>query len=479
MGLSNLLSPEVGFGSAAWVLTRGLGSVGGVEMSAIAFKSIRREMLYRAPELGRIIVPSSITGTTVVSTASIAETSIQKYVGYFIVRADAVTANAADRVRRITSQTAPSTLIHNQTAYVDTTGGSEVIELTQFEPYLYDAAIDVTLSRTRRLDRTNIPTLQNTSRYWIGDLDWIEQPSHIVTTTKGDSPVINRNRYFEKWNTYSSSGILMPDFWTLAGAGATMARSTTGNRRGLNTLAITRAGTDATLLQTVGLLENGVSRDSLRGKVITIVGVCQSAVASQVRLRATDGVNTVNSAYHTGGGTMEELSMTITVAAAATTLSFGFSIESSNTECQVDECYGYEMGSADSIRADSFNEHESSGSFDQGNGTLSLTLPVTGRGANYFVYSQRAYPRIYGSRLAAGTMDDDLVDAPIALIASGAIARLYEGLSGMPGQDGTRAAHRAADWNHRWETMASMHLGMPDTGRGLRFPTQRYAAPVR
>ena len=436
-------------------------------------------MLARAPELGRVITPSAITGTTVVSTAQVLEASVQKYVGYWMCRPDAATAAAADRVRRITSQTAPSTLTHNQTNYTDTTVTGEQVELLQFEPYLYDTAIDVTLGRTRRLDKANIPSRMNTNRYWIGDMDWIEQPGHIVKACHSVDPILNRNRYFEKWNAYDTSGILTPDFWTLTGASATMARGTTGNRRGSSTVAITRSGTDATLLQSVGLLESGVSGDSLRGRVITIVGVCQSAVASQMRLRATDGTQTVSSAYHTGGGTVEELTTTITIGAAATSLNIGFSVEGSNTVCYADEMYGFETSNLDSMRQDSWPESEIKHGFDQGNGTLSLIMPQTGRTGNFMLYSQRPYPRLDSTRLLAGTMDADIVDAPVALIAAGAIARLYEGQSAMPGQDGQRYAALARDWNHRWEVMASGHLAIPDTERGVRFPRQFYAAPVR
>lgn len=442
-------------------------------------KLIRREMLVRAPELGRVITPSSITATTVVSTAHLYEASVQKYVGYFICRPDAATAAAADRVRRVTSQTAPATLTHNQTNYTDTTVGSEQAELLQFEPHLFDYAIDVTLARTRRIDRSRIPIRQNTNRYWIGDLDWIEQPSHIVKVTWSDDPVISRNRYFEKWNSYTTGGVLQPDFWTIAGSGATMARSTTGNRRGTNTVAITRAGTDCTVLQTVGLLENGVTGDSLRSTVVYAVGVCRSAVASQMRLRVTDGVSTTNSSYHTGGGNLEELTVTHTVSAAATTLQVGFSVETDNTEVQADECYLYELGSADANRQDTFYETPVRWDFDQGNGTPSLILPEMGRAGTFHVYSQRPYPRLDSTRLLAGTHDADVIDAPVGLIAAGAIARLYEGMSGMPGQDGNRYAAIAADWNHRYERMAMQHLGNPDAGQGVRIDRPMLAPPVR
>lgn len=436
-------------------------------------------MLIRAPELGRVITPSSITTTTVVSTSHLYEASVQKYVGYFICRPDAATAAAADRVRRVTSQSAPSTLTHNQTNYTDTTVTSEQAELLAYDPYLFDYAIDVTLGRTRRLDRSRIPSRQSTNRYWLGDMDWIEQPSHIAKVTFSDDPILNQNRYFEKWNSYDSSGILKPDSWTLAGSGATMARSTTANRRGTSTVAITRAGTDCTLLNTVGLLENGVTGDSLRGKTVYAVGVCQSAVASQMRLRVTDGVDTTNSSYHTGGGTLEELTVTHTVNAAATTLQVGFSVETSNTVCYAEEGYAYENGGADANRQDAFYEHEVEPGWDQGNGTLAIILPQMGRSGSFFIYSQRPYPRLDSTRLLAMTHDADVIDAPAPLIAAGAIARLYEGLSAMQGQDGNRYAALSADWNRRFEQMALQHLGMPDTQNGVRFPRRMLAAPVR
>jgi hypothetical protein len=335
-------------------------------------------MLQLNPALGRAEAIASLTTTTTVVSALATGGSAQKYIDKWMMRADST--NTADRVRRI-SNFAPTTgtLTHSGTNYADTTATNEIVEIHEFEPYLVDNAVQVTLARLHRIDRTELPTIENQRRVWLGDVSWVLEPSDIVRIAWSDNPVLNKNRYFEKYSSYNASGVLAPDFWTLTGAGATMARTSAQNRRGSFSLEVTRANADCTVSQSVTYLPNGVTADDLRGKSIIGVAVVRSSVASQVRVQIFDGTTTTSSAYHTGGGLWEELSCTATMSATASNITVQVSVETSNTAAQIDECYLFSgTANTDDVRRDNWPEVESIPSEWEQNGTLSTELPIRG-----------------------------------------------------------------------------------------------------
>lgn len=443
-------------------------------------KEIAREMYVRAPGLiGRTESIASGTATTmVVNALKVGTQSQQVHKDKWLTRRD--TSTAADRVRICSNFTSSSgTLEHAGTSYSDTTFTSESVEITEFEPIFIDNAINTQLGRLKRRDREVIPTRTGMSRYFIHDLTWISEPSDIIGVTHIDNRVQSRNRLFEKWNDYSS-GSLVADNWTLAGASATYARSTTQVRKGKYSAAITRAGTDCTLTQTVDLRETGVAADGIKGRTVVGVGVIWSAVASQVRVQVSDGVTTSNSSYHTGGSSWEELTVSHTMSTSATTLTVAVSVETSNTVAYADECYVVLDGLDDLHRRDSFIEGPLfTPQFDQGAGALALILPEVSTGGQYVVYSRRSYPQFDSTRIVAGTADADTTDAPLVHVAVGAIGRLFEALAGTEHPDWERFERLAGRWNARFEQLALGHTGQDSSeGDGVRFQKGPLAPPA-
>ena len=455
---------------------------------ASTLKEFRREMVRRLPgdQLGRVETLASATTTTVVVTQLATGTRASAdFAGKWMLRAEAASP-PADRVRRCSAFTASTgALTHAGTNYADTTATSEFLEIWNHEPYMIDNAVQMALARLVRCDRTEFPTISGQMRYPLFQMPWITGAGQIDRITYSPNPVISRDRYLEKWNTVSTAGLLTPDWWTLAGASATVTRSSAINRRMATSTAITRAGADATLTQTIGLLINGTAAtngEDLRGKTLTIVGVGYATAANRLRFQVADGTQTISTSYHTGGSSWEELSATITVASTATTLTIAASLETGDTTAYVDECYAIENAITDSVRRDSYQEYEIPKVLDQGFANPVLLMEPRSRGGQIIVYSRRPYPQFDSTRVAGGTADADSSDAPLIEVATMAIARLFEGLARTQGEDTSRYAQIAGDWNNRAEHLALAHYVQtepPKGGINLPRPAMRTASARR
>jgi len=451
-------------------------------------RQIIRQMLALDQSLGRSEAVTGLAAQSATIGALASGGSAQQFVNEWLFRQD--TATTADRIRRITSF-APTTGIatHAGTAYADTTVGTEVVEVLKHSPHLFSNAVNVTLARLKHNDRTIIPTLQSQDTVWLADLDWLAQPSDILRVCWSNNPVMTRNRFFQKYSSYNTSGVLVPDFWSIVGSGATMARSTAQKRRGLPySLAITRAGTDCYIAQAPGLLENGVDAENLVGETVTAVAWVWSAVASQVRVSIYDGVTTTVGAFHTGNSTWQELTATATIGATATTFEERVNVVADNTDVYVSEAYPIEAAAlTDDVRRDNYERTEEEiprGQYEQ-NGTLNATLPMRSRRGQWVVWTRRGYPQLNTARFAAGTADADVIDAPVIAMATGAIARLYESLIDPEKPDsGPKFGPLAALWNERFGAMNLSHLS-PDDGpqplgalshrlQALSSPAHRY-----
>ena len=449
-------------------------------------KAIRRQMYLLDPSLGRSESVASLTVTTCVVTALAAGGSDQRFVNWWIIRSDST--NTADR-RRLCNPFAPATgtLTHAGTNYADTTATDEIVELCRFEPIFLDKAIQQTLFKLLRRDTINVPLRRSARHYYLGnDLTWLRDPNDILELRYSSSPILNRNDEFNRHNTVTTGGVLQPDDWTLAGAAGTMARSTTqvdpavANYNAAYSLAMTRSGTNLTLTQTVGLLETGVSGDSLQGAAVCGFLRCWSAVASQVRLRCTDdgGSTYTSSDYHTGGSGWEELTFTKTVSATATNLQVVIAIDGSNTVCYLSRCRLARTSAVDdSLRRAAYQEStipRENYRYEQGPGMLSVLgqdLPSTG---TLHIDSKRPYPQFDATRLTGDNADADASDAPVDIVATGALAELYRGQS-MDSEhsetDRKEYASRYAFWLGKFEVAAKKPLYVPSRGpSGLPLP---------
>lgn len=452
-------------------------------------QEVRREMLRRGPaELGRIVPITSLTTTTItVSQLATGTVSTEKFQNKWLTRGEASTA--ADRVRvcaangatpAFTSST--GVFSHAGANYSDTTATDEELEILEHEPYLYDEAINVSLGKTRRLYEVEVPA-RAASRHWLANwlanFSWLRQPGDVRKVELVHSPQLTVNRYLQNRSTYSA-GVLQPDGWSLIGNNATMAYSATQIWGGGQSLAITRAGTNATLFQTIPhALNTGVGEDSLRGQTVGMFARVWSSVASQVRLQVTDGVDTTNSSYHTGGSGWEELSLSHEVDSAATKVTFALLVESDNTVAYVGEAVGFWGTIHDGLRRG--NSHTTpywDARFDQSGSSLSIDLPNRGYGGHWRIIALRPYPQLDWTRLAAGSDETTTIDAPLDILVAGGLAHLYLKLSGMTGVDTTRFKELATIWMFKWEQLARSHIYEPG-GPGIPLGRKPLAYAAR
>lgn len=420
------------------------------------------------PELGIVVPITSLTGTTIVSSALARGEPDTAYSSHLAVRRDAA-SQPADRVRRVTAF-AGSTGTLTVATMADTTATSETLELMNLgvDPRMLDQACQDTLRKLKRRDRTPINGYQGT-RYWLDGLSWITQPADVTRVTWRPSPILTRNQYFEKWLTVNSSGTRLPDQWTLTGASATATRSTTGNREGVYTVAVLRSGTDARLTQDVQANPSGSAAQSLQGQVVTAVCRVTSSTASAVRVRIVeDGSVTASSSFHTGGGSLETLTVSVTVGATTAVVTLRVSVEVDST-AYVDRCF-LMLGStvSDAVYQNAYQEEDVAWEFDQGASPLALILePRTPGTGQYIVESIRPYPQFDADRIAAGTADADDNDAPLTPVATGIAAHTFAQLARQSNsEDSTKWGRLAMEWMEKFEPLQKRHLYTPDNPHG-------------
>ena len=402
-------------------------------------------------------IASLTTTTAVVSKLATGTINSEKYLRKWLIRAEAA-SQPADRERICSAfSSSTGTFTHAGANYADATATSEYLEIVEYEPKIIDSAIQITLPRIKRLDREIIPC-KNDARVYLTDLSWIREPGGVSKLAWSSNPGLCRNPDLQKYNTVTTSGVLQPDGWTIAGASATMARSTTQVYKGKYSLAITRAGTDCTVSQAPGLLTTGVSADSLISKTVTGWARVWSAVASQVRVQLYDEVNSsviASSSYHTGGSGWEELSTAeTTLASTVEGLTVRVSVETSNTVCYVGYLDVIRGALSDAVRRGNFREVEYGRPyFDQG---LPLSFLADGKSSGQWViYSERGYAEFDAARLIAGTADADETDAPEVIAAVGAHWALYEGVGEM---------QKANEWRRKFEDLQQLHRYVASEG---------------
>ena len=448
----------------------------------------REAMLATGPaDLGAVYTLSSAAAQSATSaTAAVGGFSAERWTHYYMLRREAVLSGGAavDRERRCTSYNATTgAWTHTGAAYTDQTATDEEIELWKYDPKDVDGCINEVIKRIRRLQAVELPTLA-TGRYPLHALDWVDDPNDIERIEWSNSKVLSRNRFFDHYNTRTSAGVLQPDWWTLAGSGATMARSTTQlGGRSKYSLAITRSGADCTLTQSLGLLPSGVDGDSLAGQAVTGVLRGWSTEASQLRIGINDGVTTTYSDYHTGDETDQELTVEKTLASTATKNDLVIEVNTSNSVAYPWEAYETFGTLTDGDRrADYRGERVWSPAMEQGV-SFPITLPARGRGSVYMVYTRRPYTQFTAARITAGLADADECDAPLEIVAVGALWLLYERLSRNTNVESTENAKQRAiamDYRRRFERMALKHLVQSGSEHGaMPMKPRLWAAPVR
>lgn len=411
-------------------------------------------------------VTALATGSVTAGTLAFGGNSEAKYAQKWIWRPD--TATDADRIRLCDSWTPSSGLFaHSGANYADTTITGENVYLLSHDPRIIRRAINEIVQRLQRRYEAEVIGIQGVDRFWVGDMSWIQAPSDIIAVYENNSPVLTRNRYLRDYNTINSSGKHEPDFWTVANGAAGTGRSTTQTwRNNRYSFALVRSTTDATVTQTIPLLESGVTGDTLRGEAITAVlqGWCATGSSLEVEI-LEDGAVVASSSYHTGGSSWEEMTATWTVGASAKSLSVRVNMDADAT-AYIGELYALRGSVDDTVRRDSYprallgrNLYE----WEQG-GTLALKSGGKGKGGQYILATKRGYPAFDNTRLISGAADTDETDAPEVAVACGAIWKLFEAKAA--GDVKSADWVRAADWRMRFEKEASQHLYIPTAEHG-------------
>ena len=415
---------------------------------------VRQSCLWQEPMLGRVFPIASLAAQTItISALATGTTTARLYKQKWLLRPD--TSTVADRLR-ISSDYASSTGVITQAgaAYADTTATSESVEIHEYDPYRLETAIQEALSSTTRVDESILQGRAD-GIYDFSLLSWIKQPSDVALVGVRGSPVLTGNRKFGQWGTVSTAGALQPDRWTLAGSGATFARSTT-SRNGPYSLKVTRDGTDATVGQTIQVVTSNTSNSTLRASKGTGVVVAMTTVASNLRVRVTSEevggtvLSTSYSSYHTGSGAWEELSIEHTIDDAADIVR-GVAISEADGASYLDDLYLTTDELGDGQRLDRYPTDWWRGYKDFTQNPMLLWAPDAGRqmNAELIVRSLRKYPTFDAARVLAGSADDDTTDCPLELLKYRALARFFRGLA----RDTEGNANLVAKANE-YETMA-------------------------
>jgi hypothetical protein len=420
----------------------------------------------------RVYPIASLAATTLTVTRLARGELAEKYAGQYLLRQYA--SAAADRERTITSfDSSTGVFTHGGASYSDTTATDEKVLVTPIPPSVLDDAIVRALEQCTRLDWEMIPGFQG-NRYPLTDFTWITRRALIKDVRFRYSPVFTRNRHMDKWNTLTSGGVLQPDWWTLTGSGATMVRDSTNGARPSSpyTVAITRSGTDCYISQSVSTMLTGVTgARSYADRTIYAVAKVKASVASRTRVRLlVDGSVVASSSYHTGGGTVEELSTSYDVSETANSLEIRITVETGDTTVYVDEAYLVPDTLSDGVRKDVYEEELAEASFEQGP-PLVMRLPFS-IGKQVMVRSERPYPAFDATRVASGSADADSSDAPLTLVACGILAYAFEKMAVRQPEMYGEPAKR---WRAEFDTLRGENLQtlddspmtmMKQTGRG-------------
>jgi len=148
--------------------------------------------------------------------------------------------------------------------------------------------------------------------------DWT--PSTVYAVDDKVSVPLAYNGSFELWTSGTS---VAPDGWFFLGTGCTVSRNATSPKVGTYSAALTSAAGAVAYLNTGQL--PGYSL--YVGKRVSFGCWVSCSVANKARIYIYDGTVTTTSAYHSGGGAWEWLSVSYLMPATASQLRFGCRVE--------------------------------------------------------------------------------------------------------------------------------------------------------
>lgn len=273
---------------------------------------------------------SSGTGTTAVLSGLIGTTGDDNaYKADRLMMLEA--ANETDKERLITTW-ADSTGTATFATRTDTTYTSENYILVPREDYtLLECrnALLKALRFTRRMYRQVIPLVPNLNIYPLSQCAWIEGAGDVLGAFVTYSPNMLHNEDMALWQNGAS---LAPDGWTLAGSGATVARSATGIRSNY-AATVTRVTNDATLYQSLSpqLVQWLTRRQGVVFTPIQAGAWVVTSTAAVARVGIYNGSTTTWSSYASGtSGLPQWLSVSYTPTATDTDCRLVYSVDTTD-----------------------------------------------------------------------------------------------------------------------------------------------------
>lgn len=126
----------------------------------------------------------------------------------------------------------------------------------------------------------------------------------LLAASYGKNLVANGD--FEVWSGGTSAA---PDGWPMDGTGASAARNTTNIKSGRASVDLTNGASNAANISHESTI-SGTINARFQGAYLTLSCWVKVSTANRVFIRIDDGVATQDSAYHTGDGAFQLLTVT-------------------------------------------------------------------------------------------------------------------------------------------------------------------------
>jgi hypothetical protein len=381
------------------------------------------------------------------------------YVDWHLFMLDA--ANETDKERTVTAWDASSGIASWETARTDTTYTNETyILVPDYSLDEFRRAVNTALAQSKRTYRYVLPLIPGFSNYSLDQLTWLEGAEDVDSVWVGTSANMLHNEDFEFWQNGSS---LAPDGWTLAGSGATVARSSTGIRSPYSAL-VTRASADATLYQAspatlVQYLTRSVSAPL---PTVSFGAWVTTSTASIARVGIYNGSSTTWSSYHTGDGVPQFLESTYATTATDTALRFVCSVDTTNGNASFHATVMCALTDLPDQLMDrgskSYPEYEAMVLKRNVGGIPVIELGRSHGYGQLIIHSRRPFPSM--------TADTDVVEDQYAdALVSGSLRWLLDAVK--PNQDRTRIdairAEEGAKWSRALKKFTSKPVSTPPT----------------
>lgn len=371
---------------------------------------------------------SSGTATTAVLAGLVGTHEDDYFNGDLLIMPDA--ANAGDRERVITDWTGSTGTATWGGARTDTTYTSETFfilpaELAFTLTRIQDA-IDEVLRETRQTVRNILPTIDGAIFYPLSRFGWIRGAGDVSKVWYRASPNLLDNSSFEVWDAGPGSSTITanPTSWTLAGAGGIIYRAITNAARGRFASQIVRAGTNLTLTQSIGLLNQQLAKPTDETAAITrditVRAIGISTVTSGLRIQIDDGSGQTNGTY-LAANTFDRFTATRTLAAAATLLDIIIQINTTDHTARVDHVVAVEGTTIPQTLIDYGDEGYAlqdvqSAVINMGGVPTVALVTSQGRGGQIVIESRMPYPALTADALES--------DAFAALVEHGTLFKM-------------------------------------------------------